>query len=255
MNALMNTTPPGGGKPATMTSLEIAEVVNSRHDKVKQSIERLADRGAIQLPPLGEVKNHLGQSVSVYTVGERDSYVVVAQLSPEFTARLVDYWQTHRDQTPQIPTTAAALASVFQMVADAERNSIRQDAAIASIGADVEQMKQSLTILARVPANGELVTYLRKRINKEYGLSAEIINQVIDCSPYGLSAKFAVRNINEHADGSSNLGYWKREVNTVFRRFVDECTQVTPTMCTHSYVDGRFKLIKRDPDTRPPARA
>lgn len=77
----------------TMSSQEIAELVGSRHDKVKQSIDRLADRGAIQLPPLGEVKNHLGQSVTVYEVCKRDSFVVVAQLSPEFTAALVDRWQ------------------------------------------------------------------------------------------------------------------------------------------------------------------
>lgn len=77
----------------TMTSAEIADLVESRHDKVKQSIERLAKRGVIQLPPMGEVQNHLGQRVSVYSVGKRDSYVIVAQLSPEFTARLVDRWQ------------------------------------------------------------------------------------------------------------------------------------------------------------------
>lgn len=40
----------------TMTTLEISEVVESRHDKVKQSVERLAERGVISLPPLGEVK-------------------------------------------------------------------------------------------------------------------------------------------------------------------------------------------------------
>lgn len=76
-----------------MSSQEIADLVDSRHDKVKQSIERLAIRGVIKLPPLGEVINHLGQTVSVYLVGKRDSYIIVAQLSPEFTARLVDRWQ------------------------------------------------------------------------------------------------------------------------------------------------------------------
>ncbi|MFJ4587879.1 Rha family transcriptional regulator [Pseudomonas moraviensis] len=77
----------------SMSSQEIAELVGSRHDKVKQSIERLAERGTIQLPPMGEVRNHLGQTVSVYQVCKRDSFVVVAQLSPEFTAALVDRWQ------------------------------------------------------------------------------------------------------------------------------------------------------------------
>jgi phage regulator Rha-like protein len=87
-----------------MSSLEIAELVESRHDDVKRSIERLAERGVIQLPPLAEVKNHKGQSVKVYQVRKRDSFIVVAQLSPEFTARLVDRWQEleNKDQ-PVIP--------------------------------------------------------------------------------------------------------------------------------------------------------
>ncbi|OOH81333.1 phage antirepressor protein [Pseudomonas koreensis] len=85
----------------SMSSQEIAELVGSRHDKVKQSIERLAERGTIQLPPLGEVRNHLGQSVNVYQVCKRDSFVVVAQLSPEFTAALVDRWQELEGQIAQ----------------------------------------------------------------------------------------------------------------------------------------------------------
>jgi phage regulator Rha-like protein len=76
-----------------MSSREIAELVDSRHDKVKQSIERLAERGVITLPPLGEYLDVLGRPAKHYLVGKRDSYVVVAQLSPEFTARLVDRWQ------------------------------------------------------------------------------------------------------------------------------------------------------------------
>jgi phage regulator Rha-like protein len=76
-----------------MSSREIADLVEKRHDVVKLSIERLAERAVIQLPPLMEVKNHLGQAVQEYQVGKRDSYIIVAQLSPEFTARLVDRWQ------------------------------------------------------------------------------------------------------------------------------------------------------------------
>lgn len=46
----------------SMTSLEISELVGSEHSKVRQSIERLAKRDAIQLPPLGKVENN--QSLS-----------------------------------------------------------------------------------------------------------------------------------------------------------------------------------------------
>src|SRR3546814_6532911 len=76
-----------------MSSREIADLVDSRHDDVKRSIVRLAERGVIQLPPMAGVRNHLGQTVQEYRIGKRDSYVIVAQLSPEFTARLVDRWQ------------------------------------------------------------------------------------------------------------------------------------------------------------------
>lgn len=77
----------------TMSSREIADLVGSRHDKVKQSIERLAERCVIGLPPLGDYLDSLGRRATEYRIGKRDSYVIVAQLSPEFTARLVDRWQ------------------------------------------------------------------------------------------------------------------------------------------------------------------
>jgi hypothetical protein len=40
----------------------------------------------------------MARPVEVYMVGKRDSYTVVAQLSPEFTARLVDCWQELEQQ-------------------------------------------------------------------------------------------------------------------------------------------------------------
>ena len=93
-------------KQVSMTSLQIAELVNSRHDKVKQSIERLAastdkKKAVIALPPMGIVVNTANNrtyETEVYIFsgeqGKRDTYIVVAQLSPEFTAALVDRCQT-----------------------------------------------------------------------------------------------------------------------------------------------------------------
>lgn len=78
--------------PLTMSSRQIAELLGSRHDKVKQSMDRLAEKGVITFTPLGE-KSSGGRPGTVYDVKKRDSFVVVAQLSPEFTARLVDRWQ------------------------------------------------------------------------------------------------------------------------------------------------------------------
>lgn len=115
----------------TMNSLEISELVESRHDKVKQSIERLAKRSVIQLPPMGEVRNHLNQVVAVYQINKRDSYVIVAQLSPEFTARLVDRWQELESQKPLIPQT---LPEALRLAADLaeQKQIVEQQLAIAA---------------------------------------------------------------------------------------------------------------------------
>ena len=80
----------------SMNSREIADLVDSRHDNVKRTIETLADRGVIKFPQTEEISTAT-KPVSVYVFsgeqGKRDSIIVVAQLSPEFTARLVDRWQ------------------------------------------------------------------------------------------------------------------------------------------------------------------
>lgn len=78
----------------SMTSQEIADLVESRHDSVKRAIERLAVGGIISQPPLVDgQKSANGIIPQEYLVCKRDSYVVVAQLCPQFTARLVDRWQ------------------------------------------------------------------------------------------------------------------------------------------------------------------
>lgn len=40
----------------SMNSLQIAELVQSRHDSVKRTIERLADQEAIRRPPMVNVE-------------------------------------------------------------------------------------------------------------------------------------------------------------------------------------------------------
>ncbi len=91
-----------------MLSPEIADLVKSEPRAVNLSIERLAKRGVIQLPPLMKVENK--QSISpnrfsnVYVFsgeqGKLDSITVVAQLCPEFTAAIVKRWYELEKQTP-----------------------------------------------------------------------------------------------------------------------------------------------------------
>lgn len=93
----------------TMSSREIAELVESRHDAVKKSIERLVEREVIQCPPMANFKNINNVEGTEYLICKRDSYIIVAQLSPEFTAKLVDRWQElEAKQAFQVPQTFSA---------------------------------------------------------------------------------------------------------------------------------------------------
>lgn len=75
-----------------MSSREIADLVESRHDNVKRTIETLAAKGVIPSPQ-SEEKPTAGRPVIEYRLDKRSSLIVVAQLCPEFTARIVDRWQ------------------------------------------------------------------------------------------------------------------------------------------------------------------
>ena len=87
-------------REASINSLEIANLVEKRHDNVKRTVESLVKQGVIARPQFEEVENKnslsnnkvAGAYVFSGEQGKRDSIIVVAQLSPEFTARLVDRW-------------------------------------------------------------------------------------------------------------------------------------------------------------------
>ncbi|HZW98358.1 MAG TPA: Rha family transcriptional regulator, partial [Bacillota bacterium] len=98
------------GNGATMTSREIAELTGKRHDSVIRTISTLISSSIIQQPQIVEVKNHQGQTVKECVFsgdqGKRDTLVLVARLSPEFTAAIVDRWQELESiDKPSIPQT------------------------------------------------------------------------------------------------------------------------------------------------------
>ncbi|HHY8448265.1 TPA: Rha family transcriptional regulator [Escherichia coli] len=115
---------------ASMTSIEIAELVGKRHDNVKRTIETLAKGGVVRSPQIevSERINNLGFKVQHEHYlfegeqGKRDSIIVVAQLCPEFTARLVDRW---RELEEQIRKPMSEIEMVAAMALEAVRQQRR----------------------------------------------------------------------------------------------------------------------------------
>ena len=136
-------------KPS-MTSIEIAELVGSRPDNVKISIERLAKSGVIQLPALQvfEKINNLGlrRSVEAYVFegeqSKRDSIIVVAQLSPEFTARLVDRWRELEEQVRQPLTEIEMIAAMAANAVQQQKRLHVVESKVSQVAETVEQIKK-----------------------------------------------------------------------------------------------------------------
>lgn len=92
---------------ATMSSREIADLIEKQHSHIKVSAERLAEKGVIGTLATREF-THNGNVYVEYLLNKRDSLILVAQNCPEFTARIVDRWQElESKQTPafNIPTS------------------------------------------------------------------------------------------------------------------------------------------------------
>ncbi len=78
----------------TMTSREIAELTRKRHDNVMRACYDLKASGVTPQIEECRVINDLanGRSFMEFKLNKRDSLVLVARLSPEFTGAVVDRW-------------------------------------------------------------------------------------------------------------------------------------------------------------------
>jgi len=140
MNDLINTN-------ASMTSKEIAELVGSREDSVKRTIERLVDKGIISKPPMVDgIKTANGVTPQHYLFsgeeGKRDSIIVVAQLSPEFTARLVDRWKELENERRKPKSQAELIAAMALANLESERRISSVEHKVEQVHEVVEQIKQ-----------------------------------------------------------------------------------------------------------------
>ncbi|MFM5713731.1 Rha family transcriptional regulator [Aeromonas allosaccharophila] len=162
-------TGPLNGGDVTMTSLEISDLTGSRHDNVKRTIERLAERGVIQSPPLEEIENKQSLGPRNKTMayvfagkqGKRDSLIVVAQLCPEFTARIVDRWQ----ELEEAVSTPAANLPDFSNPAAAARAWAEQYELGQVLAIENKQQQEQIHSLESLFRQGMTIPQFCKMLN------------------------------------------------------------------------------------------
>ncbi|MGL5628490.1 MAG: phage regulatory protein/antirepressor Ant, partial [Plesiomonas shigelloides] len=76
----------------TMGTREIAEMIGSNNRDIKKSAERLHAAGILTATLSRLEFEHKGNIYFEYRLCKRDCFVLVAQNSPEFTAKIVDRW-------------------------------------------------------------------------------------------------------------------------------------------------------------------
>ena len=135
---------------ATMNSLDIAELVGSRHGNVLRTIRNMMASGVIRETQNEFVEriNNLGKVVKdpVYVFegeqGKRDSIIVVAQLSPEFTARLVDRWRELEEQVRQPLTEIEMIAAMAANAVQQQKRLHVVESKVSQVAETVEQIKK-----------------------------------------------------------------------------------------------------------------
>lgn len=165
------------GHQLTMSSQEIADLVASRHDDVKRSIERLAQRGVIVQPPMADVhgEDSLGRTrvTTVYEFsgeqGKRDSIIVVAQLSPEFTAALVDRWQAL--EAKQAKPAELSRMDILKLAMESEQARIEAEGKLALAAPKVQ-------FFDKVVERDTLMS--ATQVAQKLGLSAVALNKHLD---------------------------------------------------------------------------
>jgi len=121
-----------------MSSREIADLVEARHNDVVSTIERLFDKGLLRSSRKTRREATRGRPIDVYDLVERDTHLVVAGYSDEHRARVIDRWQELEAQAAPgfaIPTT---LSGALMLAAEQAATIERQQAQIADAAPKVE---------------------------------------------------------------------------------------------------------------------
>ena len=219
----------------TMSSFDIAILTGARNSEVVSVAKTLSNKNVIDFSI-----NHL----DVMQLDKRNSLVLVANLSPEFTAAVIDRWQELESiQAPKPMSQLEMIAGMAGAMVDVERKQVEQAKALEDITSKLAKLESSDKVLTSCPANAEGITGICARMNVKYSIPAWAVKEIVR-GAYGMRPAGNVQNHHESAKGSTYVVWWTSDITAAFKRIASECKQATATLVTHADVSKRFKLIK-----------
>jgi phage regulator Rha-like protein len=170
----------------TMSSREIADLVEARHNDVIATIERLFSKGLLRSTRKTRREATGGRPTDVYDLIERDTHLVVAGYSDEHRARVIDRWQeleTRGAQPQQLSTI-----EILQIAMESEK-------ARLLLTVQVEQQAEKIHSLENLFKEGMTHTQFCKGLNgvnvMQVGKYLEARNWLFNESKSGLRFRVA----------------------------------------------------------------
>lgn len=114
----------------TMSSREIADIAEARHNDLVATIDRLFDKGLLRSSRKTRHENTGGRPIEVYDLVERDVYLIVAGYSDEVRARIIDRWQELEARQALQPQQAASNVFALAMVESMARTLRMSDSGV-----------------------------------------------------------------------------------------------------------------------------
>ena len=239
---------PIAGKNAslTMSSREIAELTHKEHKNVLRVIRDLIEQNLVaQIEPLKfEYRN---QWFDYYELNKRDTFVVVARLSPEFTAAVVDRWQELEGQqknTALLPDftnpaeAARAWAEQFEQKQVLQLENQQQSAQIESMesyfrnGITAPQFAKGLNGVNSQKINDHLqqVKWLYKDGNNDwrvtsYARDRYMTEEPVPISPHGKEPFFTYRPVLLQKGAAKIYKWYTQQKLTMKSNWNGEFTQ------------------------------
>ncbi|WP_446934014.1 phage antirepressor [Pseudomonas aeruginosa] len=226
-----------GGQAATMTTIELRDMVNEARlaagePKIRndQFLARVEDELGDELEGVQKYYTPFhGNQVATYDLTLDQCMLVGMRESKSVRRSVLAKLKSRRPPMTQ----AEQLLAHAQLQVQLER---RQQ--------QIEDLSES-RVWDHCPQNCMPITRIREVINDRYGLSATVVDAVVRQMPISPKPWGMVRNGHENAQGSQYAVWATSDITAVFKRFVSECERVTETQATHPYFPGRFRLAPK----------
>lgn len=216
----------------TMSSREMAALCKKRHDNTLLVIRDLENRGLLENSrPQYYTHAQNGQQYIEYISDKRDSLVIVARLSPEFMAAVIDRWQ---ELEQQVSASQPVIAMPdFTNPAEAARAFADQYEAKQIAQEQLALAQPKVNFYNTVAASNSLMTV--SDVAKKMDMSAQALNvRLIEIGAY--DKRRLPKKVFSHGFISKGYGAMKLTADGHDRNLLTQAGQI--------YVIGLFSCNK-----------